>query len=249
MTENSIPSHKAQLSMLGAAYGGPRFWIEVLREDARPENIWRSLLFLASTGARGSEEPVRNRLHHPSSRVRGWACFVLGEVEDEGARQAILVLADDVSPRVRRQARLALLRLNRHGGRQPAVRPKADARESLVLISEDSARVQDQLASILRPRGFQLAFASSDDETIEMALRLRPWAILTDNQKGRDNLSGLRMTERIASTPALEEAVLLMITADPVEGGFLWAGGDSFFLKWSVSLPQLVAVLEDYLTL
>jgi CheY-like chemotaxis protein len=249
MERDTTPLQKAQLSMLGAAYGGPRFWYEILREDARPENIWRSLLFLGSTGTRGCEEPIRNRLHHPNSRVRGWACSALAEIGDEDARQGILALADDASPRVRRQARLAHLRLNRHGGREPASRPKADARESLVLVSDDSGRVQDQLASVLRPRGFQLAFASSDDETVEMALRLHPWAIMTDNQKGRDNMSGLRMTERIASTPALEGALLLMMTADPVEGGFLWAGGDAFFLKWHVGPPQLVAVLEDYLIL
>ena len=240
---------RAQLSMLGAAYGGAPFWYEILREDARPENIWRSLLFLASASARRCEEPIRNRLHHPNSRVRGWACFALGELNDEAARPRLQELADDPSARVRRQARQALLRLNRHGGRQPASRPRSEAAEALVLISDDSGRVQDQLASVLRPRGFPLAFASSEDETIEMAQRLCPWAILTDNQKGRDNLSGLRMTERLPSLPGLEETILLMMTADSVEGAFLWAGGDAFFLKGRAGPPQLVAVLEDYLTL
>lgn len=243
------PLFKQQILMMGNAYGGPPFWYEILREDMEAENIRRALLFVGCLGAHGCEEAVRNKLHHPDSRVRAWACYAAGELRDEEARGIIRKLTADSSARVRQQARSSLHRLD-PGGRRPASsRIAAPSQDALVLISDDSGRIQDQLASALRPKGFQLAFASSEDETYEMASRLWPWAVITDNQKGRDNLSGLRMTQHLASMPGLRETIVIMLSADLVEGAFLWNGGDRFLPKIAPALLALVASIEDFLLL
>ncbi len=61
--------------------------------------------------------------------------------------------------------------------------------------------------------------------------RMGDLAIVTDNQKGRDNLSGLNMAWDLCRHPQLRETVLFMVTADLVEVAFLWNGGDWFIRK------------------
>jgi len=243
------PLFKQQVLMIGNAHGGPPFWYEILREDTNAESIRRALLFVGCLGAHGCEEAVRNKLHHPDSRVRAWACFAAGELQDEEARPTIRTLMADSSARVRRQARHALVSLDSGGSRLASRHIGAPPEDALVLISDDSGRMQDQLASVLRPKGFRLAFASSEDETYEMAARLWPWAVITDNQKGRDNLSGLRMTQRLASAPGHRETIVFMMSADFVEGAFLWNGGDRYLPKIGPTLVPLVSSIEDYLLL
>jgi len=243
------PLFKQQVLMIGNAHGGPPFWYEILREDMNPENIRRALLFVGCLGAHGCEEAVRNKLHHPDSRVRSWACFAAGELHDEEARATVRTLMADSSARVRRHARHALVSLDSGGSRPPSRHVAAPSEDALLLISDDSGRMQDQLASVLRPKGFRLAFASSEDETCEMAARLWPWAVITDNQKGRDNLSGLRMTQRLSSAPGQRETIVFMMSADFVEGAFLWNGGDVYLPKTGPALQPLVSALEDYLVL
>jgi CheY-like chemotaxis protein len=248
MVVTESPLFKQQVLMMGSAYGGPSFWYEILREDLNPESIRRSLLFLGCLGGHGCEAAIRSKLHYPDSRVRGWACFAAGELLDYGAQETLRSLTTDSSARVRRQARSALSRLD-PGRAQARARTHPPSQDVVILVSDDSARMQDQLGDALRSRGYELTFASSEIETYEMASRLWPWAVVTDNQKGRDNLSGLRMTERLASTPAHEETLLFMISADPVEGAFLWHGGDFFLPKGLPSLGSLVSTVEDYLLL
>jgi len=77
------------------------------------------------------------------------------------------------------------------------------------------------------------------------ALLLKPLAIVTDNQKGRDNLSGLNMTWDICRIPELRETVLFMLSADYVEVAFLWGGGDCFIHKGDLVNPGKPVV--DYL--
>ncbi len=55
------------------------------------------------------------------------------------------------------------------------------------------------------------------------------------------------MTWDICRHPELRETVLFMLTADFVEGVFLWNGGDYFLSKFRFSVTELVQVANEYL--
>jgi CheY-like chemotaxis protein len=232
---------------LGDAHGGPPFWYEVLREDSNPDNIWRALLYIGCLGISGPEPAMRYKLHHPDSRVRAWACFALGQLNDETAVERIAELETDPSSRVRIHAEDAIGSIVGHSPPNENGNDREPIGEALILISDDSAGVQNQLASALEPLGYPLAFASNEDETLAMALDLHPAAIITDNQKGKDNLNGLRMTGKIANHPELREVVLFMLTADALEGAFLWNGGDYFLQKTPECVSMLITAMQAYL--
>ena len=222
----------AQILSIGNGYGGRRFWFEILREDSVSDSIRRALLYIGCLGLPGAEVAIRQKLSHPSSRVRTAACRALARLKDLPSADALHELSADPSPRVRIEARRALDSFRMNGNGKGATTSDAHSLDQpLVLISDDSARVQDGITQMLEPFDFRFAYASSLPETMEMARRLRPNAILTDNQKGRDNQSGLRMTSMIAEDEGQDDTALVMVTADRIEGPFLWEGGDSFFLK------------------
>ena len=80
-----------------------------------------------------------------------------------------------------------------------------------------------------------------------MALCLIPQAVITDNQKGKDNLSGLNLTLELARKAELQDTVLFMLTADFIEPIFLWNGGDYFLSKFGHGLNNIAEVVEAYL--
>jgi len=236
----------AQIVSIGNGYGGRLFWYEILREDSVSNNIRKALLYIGCLSIPGAELAVRQKLHHPSSRVRSAACKAVSLLKDAASIEALHDLDADPSPRVRTEARRALVALHVKGnGKETAAPEPADPGQPLVLISDDSARVQDQMTQMLTPYDFRLAYASSLPETMEMAHRLLPDAILTDNQKGRDNQSGLRMTGMIAQDEGHGDTGLVMVSADPIAGPFLWEGGDRFFLKPFVPTEALARALRE----
>ena len=119
--------------------------------------------------------------------------------------------------------------------------------ESLILISEDSEKMQAKLSELYGNMRFQVKIASSEQETVDLALKLKPQAIITDNQKGKDNLSGLNMTWDLCRKPELRETVIFMLTADFNEPIFLWSGGDCFLSKQKSTLNDLAEVVLEYL--
>ena len=234
-----------QVRMLAGAYGAPRFWLEVLATDSHPLNISRALLVLAHCDLPAPLDLIRSRLGHADSRVRAWACTCLGRRGDGGSLDQLDHLTADPSPRVRCHARRALRALG--AGPHHCGAPPAGAAGQLALVSEDSPIARRTLAEVLRRNGVNVAAAACEQETLRKARALRPSLILTDNQKHRDNTSGLRMTEALAADPALSETLLFMVSADPVEGLFLWNGGDAFVHKVTASLRRLERYLSEYL--
>lgn len=222
----------AQIVSIGNGYGGRLFWYEILREDSVSNSIRKALLYIGCLGLPGAESAIRQKLSHPSSRVRAAACKALGTLRDLTSVGLLQELETDSSPRVRTEAKQAVASLRAgSNGKGTAPASAAGPDRPLVLISDDSAHVQDSITGMLTPFNFRFAYASSLQETMGMARRLRPDAILTDNQKGRDNQSGLRMTSMIAEDESQDETALVMVTADRIAGPFLWEGGDSFYLK------------------
>lgn len=238
---------KKQIKCIGDAHGGMPFWYEVLREDTNPENLWRSLLYMSCFVFPGLDRFVRNKLFHPNSRVRAWACYVLGQMRDEISAEIIFTMKKDPSSRVRENARSALRKIIGENEAAPCSTNFTPV-DAVILISDDSHGVQDLLAKWLQPIGSNIVFVSSEIETIEMATRLRPEVIITDNQKGKDNLSGLRTTLTLSVEPGLEETIFIMISADSLEGVFLWYGGDVFVPKHLINTPFFIDQISRYVS-
>lgn len=247
MVDFSSQLLRRQVLSIGDAYGGPPFWYELLREDSNPDNVWRALLYIGCFTAPGPEPAIRNKLLHPDSRVRAMACFALGRFQDEAAADRLRQLCGDPSPRVRIHARTALAAIVEAGDLPPMGSAATPSDSAIILVSEDSLRLQDAIAEALQSLGQRVACAADTVETIEIARRLRPIIVVTDNQKGKDNTAGLRVTEAISRDPTLRESILLMLSADFLDGVFLWHGGDCFIHKILAGLGQLQAVAAEYL--
>ena len=61
-----------QVMMLGATYGGPRFWCGVLITDSHSGSIRRALLCIGCYRATGLERNIQG-CYSLDSRVRAWA--------------------------------------------------------------------------------------------------------------------------------------------------------------------------------
>jgi len=166
-------------------------------------------------------------------------------MQAEAALEQICTMNADPSPRVRFHAWQAVQAIigseesARHFLRIPTAK-------NLILISEDSDQWQTSLSSFCSKMGFQVRAASSEQETMALASVLKPQAIITDNQKGKDNLSGLNMTWDLCRRPELRETIIFMWTADFVEPQFLWNGGDCFLSKVIAELRDLANVVMEY---
>jgi CheY-like chemotaxis protein len=232
---------------IAQAYGDPGFWFENLAPHMNPDATWRALLVVGALKDIRLADRIRKLLVSSDSRVRAWACFALGQMKDESSVNQIYAMNADPSNRVRVHAWQAV---------QAIVGPEESARhfpihiptwESLILISEDSKTMQATLSDLLREMRFKVRVASSEQETIDLALKLKPQAIITDNQKEADNLSGLNMTWDLCRRPELRETIIFMLTADFIEPIFLWSGGDCFLSKQESKLNDLAAVILEYL--
>lgn len=232
---------------IAQAYGNLGFWIENLVSGMNPDATWRALLVIGAMKDTRYAKAAQGLLVSSDSRVRAWACFALGQMQEEGALEQIYAMNADPSNRVRIHAWQAI---------QAIVGPEESARhfpiriptyENLILISEDSDKMQATLSNLYRKMGFKIRVASSERETVELAGAAKPQAIITDNQKGNDNLSGLNMTWDLCRRSDLRETIVFMLTADFVEPIFLWNGGDCFLSKYDASLEDLANVVMEYL--
>jgi HEAT repeats len=240
------PAFDKSILGIAQAYGPYEFWTQNLQPGTNPLAAWRGLMLVAAMKDRKFAPNARNLLDNDDSRVRAWACFALAHLKDEPALEQIMALRDDLSPRVRFHARRAAqVILNR------PVPPGRHLLESdpvipeMILLSSDNPNVQKFLEVALRAKGYRLTSTATEQETLQAALQLKPLAIITDNQKGLDNLSGLNMTWDMCRIPELSETVLFMLSADYVEVAFLWNGGDCFIHKGDLVNPGTPVV--DYL--
>jgi CheY-like chemotaxis protein len=242
----SDPAFDKSILGIAQAYGPYEFWTQNLQPGMNPIAAWRALLLVAAMKDRKFAPNARNLLGNDDSRVRAWACFALAHLKEDAAVEQIMALRDDISPRVRFHARRAAqVILNRP---VPPGRPSLGddpIMPEMILLSSDNSNVQTYMEVALKAKGYRLTSAATEQETMQAALLLRPLAIVTDNQKGRDNLSGLNMTWDICRIPELRETVLFMLSADYVEVAFLWGGGDCFIHKGDLVNPGKPVV--DYL--
>jgi len=244
------PAFDKSILGIAQAYGPYEFWTQNLQPGMNPNATWRGLLVVAALKDRQFAPNARNLLGNADSRVRAWACFALAHLQDEAALEQVLALREDPSPRVRFHACRAAQVIS--GKPVPPGRPlwgharMGDARMGeLILISDDAPETRVRIERTLKGRPYRFTEVTTEQETLAVALRFKPLAIVTDNQKGRDNLSGLNMTWDLCRRPQLRETVLFMVTADLVEVAFLWNGGDWFIRKLAREEPG--ARIVEYL--
>jgi CheY-like chemotaxis protein len=229
------PAFDKSILGIAQAYGPYEFWTQNLQPGMNPEAAWRGLLVVAALKDRKFAPNARNLLGSADSRVRAWACFALAHLKDETALEQILVLREDPAPRVRFHARRAAQHIS--GKPVPPGRPLYGHGHMgvhagpLILVSDDDPEAGKRMLGIFGAKGYRVTQTFTESETLANALRLKPQAIITDNQKGGDNLSGLNMTWDLCRNPQLRETVVFMHTADLVEIAFLWNGGDWFIRK------------------
>ncbi len=232
---------------IAQAYGPYQFWLQNLFPGSNPDAAWRALMVIAALRDKAFIEQAIALLRSNDSRVRAWACSYFGAIIHQPASDLLFALTNDPSPRVRYHARKALAAL------QPGSESALDNRRKIihgefpVLISEDNRRGREQMSLALRQRGFLTYTAETEQETVSLAVKFKPQVIITDNQKGKDNLSGLNMTWDLCRNPELRETILIMLTADEVEPIFLWHGGDFFLNKQRFGSARLGTVLEMYM--
>jgi CheY-like chemotaxis protein len=241
------PAFTQSILGMARAYGGLDFWIQNLYPGANPDAAWRALMVVGALKDPQFAALCRSQLDNADSRVRAWACFALGQLENEEAVERIYALNGDPASRVRIHAWQAI---------QAIVGPEESSRHfhlrlapanSLILISEDSVHMQALLADLYQKMGFRVQVAATEAETLAQALALKPQAIVTDNQKLLDNLSGLNMTWDICRRPELRDTLIFMLTADLVEPIFLWNGGDFFLSKAEATVEDLTGLAIQYL--
>lgn len=230
------PNFDKSILGIAQAYGPYEFWTQNLQPGTNPDAAWRGLLVVAVLKDRQFAPNARNLLDSADSRVRAWACFALSQLQDEASLEQILALREDPAPRVQFHARRAAQVISGKPvppGRPLYASPRMEHARigELILISDDAPAARHPLADTLGAKGYRVAYAATEKETLAIALRFKPLAVVTDNQKGRDNLSGLNMTWDVCRTPELRETLLFMFTADLVEVAFLWNGGDWFVHK------------------
>jgi len=239
---------KRQVINLAVAHGDfPFFWLQNLERDANPDATWRTLMVLGCMGDPHHAHLAYQFMVSNDSRVRAWACFALGQMRDRGSLKELEGLCHDPSTRVRVQAHQAISAIR---GMHHHLRHRTDhhnGNNKLILISDDAVKVQNNLSGALAMMGFRVAVAASEGETLQKARHLKPAAIITDNQKGHDNLSGLNMTWDICRDAELRETLIFMLTADCIEPVFLWHGGDYYLTKSVDPLEKVIGVVSDYL--
>jgi CheY-like chemotaxis protein len=233
---------------IAQAYGQYQFWLENLFPGSNPDATWRALMVISALKDKAFVEQVSELLKSSDSRVRGWACYYFGSIMHQESSDKLLSLTNDPSPRVRQHARhaLSILQPGIDSGMARGRRFVHD--EFKVLISEDNPQSRQQLSLLLERAGFVAHYASTEEETLILAEKLNPQIIITDNQKERDNLSGLNMTWDLCRNSKLREIILIMLTVDEIEPIFLWQGGDYFLNKLRFGAAQLVSALTTYMT-
>ncbi len=238
----SEPKFTNQIVGLSKSYGELDFWLQNLRPGSDPDATWRSLLIIGSLKLKQYTSEIRDHLRNKDSRVRAWACFALGQCQDIEAADEILSLYEDLSCRVRIHAWQAIKLIDHKLFEKHYLKTRRPFDE-MVLVSNDDSALREFYSRVLSKIGYRVASASLEEETMRMANELVPKVIITDNQKNKDNLSGLNMTWNICRSPLLRETIIVMVSADFAEPAFLWNGGD-YYLSTPINAHALYEFFE-----
>ncbi len=119
-------------------------------------------------------------------------------------------------------------------------------RESILIVDDVPANLK--LLSVLLSRlGYQVHTASTAEEALEIAQRIRPRLVLADILL--PGMDGFEMTRRLKSAPETQNTVVLAVTALAMKGDeqkALEAGCDGYIAK-PISVKTFPALIRQYL--
>lgn len=119
----------------------------------------------------------------------------------------------------------------------------------LVQVIDDSLTYREQLASLLREQGYQVALAHSGEEGLRAMASRRPAALLVDRML--PGIDGAAVVRKLRLDPALRTVPCILLTGADEEGAELYAldaGADAFVQKdgdAGILLARLAAVLRN----
>jgi signal transduction histidine kinase/FixJ family two-component response regulator len=122
-------------------------------------------------------------------------------------------------------------------------------RRRLVLVVDDTASIRQVLTAMLEPLGFMVQVAEDGQQAVALAQQLQPALILMD--WWMPVLSGLEAVRQIRQIPDLRGVPIIAASASVSEAdqAVSHAAGYDAFLPKPIHLPQLVALLAQYLQL
>lgn len=80
-----------------------------------------------------------------------------------------------------------------------------------VLVADDNAVALEVLAALIRPEGYEVLTAGGGQECLDVADRLLPDVVLLDVMM--PDLNGYEVCRRIRTNPAIDRAIVIMVTA------------------------------------
>ncbi|GAB4248967.1 response regulator [Deferrisoma sp.] len=116
-----------------------------------------------------------------------------------------------------------------------------------ILVVEDNVDNRDLLVKVLSRHGYEVVEATSGEEALELAPRVRPDLVLMDISLG--GMDGLEATRRLKALPGVAGVPVVAITAYAMVGDrerALEAGCDGYIAK-PVDVRALPDQVADFL--
>lgn len=119
--------------------------------------------------------------------------------------------------------------------------------EKKVLIAEDNEQSMELFRDLLISKGYTVIEAMDGEAALEKALIETPDLILMDIQIPK--IDGVEVTRRMRNYPALNNTVIIAVTAHAMKGdkeSFLKAGFNDYIAK-PINIKAFLQTIENYL--
>ncbi|MDP2681654.1 MAG: response regulator [Deltaproteobacteria bacterium] len=119
--------------------------------------------------------------------------------------------------------------------------------EKKVLIVEDNEQSMELFRDLLISKGYTVIEAMDGEVALEKALIETPALILMDIQIPK--IDGVEVTRRMRNYPALNNTVIIAVTAHAMKGdreSFLKAGFNDYIAK-PINIKAFLQTIENYL--
>ena len=117
--------------------------------------------------------------------------------------------------------------------------------ESILVVDDEPANLK-LLSVLLSRQGYEVHEATTAEEALEIAAKIRPRLVLADIQL--PGMDGLEMTRQLKSNPETKDTVVVAVTAFAMKGDeekALEAGCDGYITK-PIDVTSLPKVLRKY---
>ena len=118
--------------------------------------------------------------------------------------------------------------------------------ESILVVDDEPANLR-LLSVLLSRQGYDVHEATTAEEALEIAAKIRPRLVLADIQL--PGMDGLEMTRRLKASPETKDTVVVAVTAFAMVGDeqkALEAGCDGYITK-PIDVTNLPKTIRKYL--